>query len=97
MSGVTHVVLENEPPLDLQSGWGKFALDAAAKKGSGGVLMVLLSKAASFEVAVIDLEKVWGRTALDEAAQRGFEGLVKLLVLEKGVDPDSNRGRTPMS
>jgi len=98
-AAVMHVLLENEPPLDLQNGWGKFALDEAMKRGSDGVLTVLLGKAASFEVAVIDLEKAWGGTALHEAAKRGFNGLIKLLLLEKGIGPDSKdgSGQTPLS
>ena len=98
-AAVMHVLLENDPPLDLQNGWGKFALDEAAKKGSDGVLVVLLSKAANFDAAVTDLEKIWGGTALHEAAKRNFDGLVKLLLQEKGVYPDSRDkyGRTPLS
>jgi hypothetical protein len=99
-AAVMHVLLANEPPLGFQNGWGKSALNEAAKRSSDGVLMVLLGKAASFEVAVIDLEKTWGGTALHEAAKRGFDGLVKLLLQEKGVDPDSKdgkHGRTPLS
>jgi ankyrin repeat protein len=91
-AAVMHVLLENEPLLDLQNGWGKFALDEAVKRGSDGVLVALLSKAASFDAAVIDLEKVWGGTALHEAAKRGFDRLVKLLLQEKGVHPDSKDG-----
>ena len=98
-AAVMHVLLENDPPLDLQNGWGKFALDEAVKKGSDGVLVVLLGKAANFDAAVTDLEKIWGGTALHEAAKRDFDGLVKLLLQEKGVYPDSKDegGRTPLS
>ena len=55
---VMHVLLENEPPLDLQSGWGEAALAEAAEKGFGKVLVILLGKAANFEMAILILEKV---------------------------------------
>ena len=55
--------------------------------------MVLLDKAASFEVAVADLEEVWKIAVLHGAANRGLD--VVYLLLEKGANvnaKDKDRG-----
>ncbi|KAI9769861.1 MAG: hypothetical protein M1839_003580 [Geoglossum umbratile] len=92
-----HVLLRNEPPLDLQIERGKVALAEAAERCSDGALMVLLSQAASFGVAISDLERVWRTTALPGAAERGLVGVVRLLV-EKGADVNTSDGeRTALS
>ncbi|KAH0538694.1 hypothetical protein FGG08_004711 [Glutinoglossum americanum] len=91
-----HVLLQNEPPLDLQVEPGKVALVEAAERGFDGVLMVLLGKAAGFKVAVSDLENLWGGAPLQGAARRGLDGVVRLLV-EKGADANTvkdENGRT---
>ncbi|KAH0556319.1 hypothetical protein GP486_005756, partial [Trichoglossum hirsutum] len=80
---VIRVLLKNEPPIDLQSGWGKAALAEATEKGFGEVLAVLLSKAADFELAILNLEKAWDNVALHAACGRGFSGVVRLLLEHK--------------
>jgi ankyrin repeat protein len=98
-AAVIHILLENDPPLDLQDGWGKLALANAAKRYSDEVLAVLLRKAANFKIAITDVRNVWDNDVLLEAAKRGMDKLVKQLLTTDSVDPDSkNRyGRTPLS
>ena len=84
-AAVMHLLLKDEPSLDLSSGWGKMALTEAMTRGLDEVLVVLLYKAADFKVAVGDVEKMWGEGALYGAIKKGFYGVVRLL-LEKGAD-----------
>src|SRR5438552_2350618 len=92
-----HVLTQDEPPLDLQIERGKVTLVEAAERGFDGVLMVLLDKAANFEVAVADLEEVWRNAVLHGAAKRGLYGVARLL-LEKGADINAkdNSGGTAL-
>jgi ankyrin repeat protein len=84
---VMNALLKNEPPVDLQNGWGKVALTEAMEKQFDEVLEVLLSRAADFEVTVIDIERVWGNTALHAVSKRGLDRVARLL-LENGADVD---------
>ncbi|KAH0551624.1 hypothetical protein GP486_007157, partial [Trichoglossum hirsutum] len=86
-----HVLMQDEPPLDLRGERGRVALVKAAERDVDGVLIVLLGKAASFEAAVADLEEVWRDTALHEATLRGLDGVARLL-LEKGIDVNAKGG-----
>jgi ankyrin repeat protein len=96
-AAVIRLLLEDEPPLDLQSGWGKAALTEAMERRFDGVLVVLLGKAVDFELAIADVEKAWGNTVLHAAIGKGFDGVVQLL-LEKGADVHAtdDRGRTAL-
>jgi len=98
-AAVMHILLENEPPLDLQDGWGKLALADAAKRHSDEVLAVLLGKAASFKIAITDVRNVWDNDVLLEAAKQGMDKVVKQLLARDGVDLDSKdkNGQTPLS
>ena len=84
-AAVMRLLLQNEPLIDLQTGWGKLALAEAAEKGFEGVLVLLLEKAATFEVAVDEVERIWANIPLHDAATRGFHSVTRVL-LENGAD-----------
>src|SRR2546429_27864 len=73
------------------------ALVEAAERCVDEVLVVLLDKAANFELAVADLEEVWRNAVLHGATKRGLGGVVRLL-LEKGADVNAktNYGETAL-
>lgn len=97
-TAVMGVLLENEPPLDLQAGWGKSVLTVAASSYSDEILVLLLGKAANFELAKLELERFWAADTLLKAAERGMDGMVNMLLAKTGVDPNfkDNEGWTPL-
>jgi ankyrin repeat protein len=96
-AAVMRLLLKDEPPLDLGSGWGKVMFTEATGRRSDEVLVVLLDKAADFEVAIRDVEKMWGNTALHVAIEKGLNDTAQLL-LEKGADANakSDDGQTAL-
>ncbi|KAI9857208.1 MAG: hypothetical protein M1813_008570 [Trichoglossum hirsutum] len=96
-TAVMRILLENEPPFALGDRWYRKTLIEAAKKGHDGVLVVLLSKSASFEAAVTDLEVEWGSTVLHADVERGLDEVVRLIAEEwTDINSKTSHGSTAL-